>query len=59
MRFIKAFLEDETAASMVEYAILLALIAMAAIAIIFVLGETLEAAYQRTVDCFNDPPSCE
>lgn len=45
MKMIKKFFNDESGATMVEYAILVALIAVAAIAIIAVLGGQINTAF--------------
>lgn len=55
---IMKFLKDESGASMVEYAILVALISVAAIAIIAVLGTEINNAFQEVVDCIQTPATC-
>lgn len=45
---MQAFLSDESGASMVEYAILISLISIAAYAVIYALGLKLEAAYNSS-----------
>lgn len=47
MDVIRRLLRDESGATMVEYAILVALLSIAAIAIIFAVGAQLDAAYSR------------
>lgn len=49
-QLIQKFLKDESGATMVEYAILVALISIAAIAIIVVIGDRINAAFQRVQD---------
>lgn len=44
---IRPLLRDESGATMVEYAVLVALLSIAAIAIILVVGAQLDAAYSR------------
>lgn len=45
-RLIKQFIDDESGATMVEYAVLVALIAVAAIVIIATLGTQIDQAFQ-------------
>lgn len=47
MDVIRRLLRDEAGATMVEYAILVALLSIAAIVIIFAVGAQLDAAYSR------------
>lgn len=47
MDVIRQLLRDESGATMVEYAILVALLSIAAIVIIFAVGAQLDAAYSR------------
>ncbi len=47
MAMIKKFLSDESAATMVEYGIMIALIAAIAIAIIFIIGRKTSNAFQN------------
>ena len=47
MKMIKEFFNDESGATMVEYAILVALIAVAVIAIVTLLGIQLDAKFQE------------
>ncbi len=46
-QLIQKFLKDESGATMVEYAILVALISVAAITIIVFVGGQVEAAFQK------------
>ena len=45
----------QSGASMVEYAILVALISIAAIIIIFVLGQQINEVFTTVVNCIQDP----
>lgn len=47
---MKRFIEDESGATMVEYAILVALVSVVAIAVLLVLGPMIVAAFQSVVD---------
>ncbi len=47
---IRSFIDDESGATMVEYAVLVALIAVAAITIIATLGAQINAAFQEVSD---------
>lgn len=55
MNLIKQFLRDESGATMVEYAILVALISVAAIAIIVVVGAEVKAAFNDVKACMQNP----
>ena len=58
MNMIKQFLRDESGATMVEYAILVALISVAAIAIIVVVGTEVKNAFNDVKTCMQNPTSC-
>lgn len=45
---VQRFLRDESGATMVEYAILVSLISIAAYAVIYTLGVKLEASYNSS-----------
>lgn len=47
---MQRFLRDESGATMVEYAVLVALIAVAVIATVVLLGERIDAAFQSVID---------
>lgn len=47
------FFKDESGATMVEYAILVALISIAAIVIIAVLGNQINNTFNQVVRCIN------
>ena len=50
MTLIKRFLQEESGATMVEYAILVALLSIATIAILVVLAPLLRGAFQAVVN---------
>jgi pilus assembly protein Flp/PilA len=52
------FFKDESGATMVEYAILVALISIAAIVIIYFLGREIRNTFQQVLDCISNPTSC-
>ena len=54
MELIKNLYRDERAASMVEYALLLALIAVSAIGVLQVLGGQITAVFERTGDAIDE-----
>lgn len=56
-QLIQKFLRDESGATMVEYAILVALISIAAIAIIVVIGDRIQAAFQKVQDALPAAPA--
>jgi pilus assembly protein Flp/PilA len=58
VRSLKNFFFDESGATMVEYAILVALISVAAIAIIFLVGQEINTAFTRVLNCIKSPSSC-
>lgn len=47
---VQRFIRDESGATMVEYAVLVALIAVAVIATVVLLGERIDAAFQSVID---------
>lgn len=55
---IMSFINDESGATMVEYAILVALIAVAVIATVVILGGQINTAFQNVVTCLQDPAAC-
>lgn len=55
---VSRFLHDESGATMVEYAVLVALISVAAIAIIVLVGTEVKGAFQDVKDCLVTPSSC-
>jgi len=48
---------DESGATMVEYGILVALIAIAVATIVFLLGEQMKAVFNVVVTCIQSPNS--
>lgn len=54
MELIKNLYNDEQAASMAEYALLLALIAVAAIGVLQVLGGQITGVFQRAGDAIDE-----
>ena len=54
MAIFKLLLKDERAASMAEYALLLALIAVAAIGALQVLGGQVTGVFERTGDAIDE-----
>ena len=58
MKLMASFFRDESGATMVEYAILVALISIAAIVIIFFLGREIRNTFQQVLDCISTPASC-
>ena len=52
------FFKDESGATMVEYAILVALISVAAIVIIYFLGLEIRQAFNQVLDCLKTPSTC-
>lgn len=55
---INKFFKDESGATMVEYAILVALISVAAIVIIFYLGGQIRETFNQVLQCIVAPSSC-
>ena len=58
MNMIKQFFNDESGATMVEYAILVALIAVAVIAIVTLLGAQLDAKFNEVCTALNNGTAC-
>lgn len=55
MEMIKRFFNDESGATMVEYAILVALLAIAVAVIIIALSTELNNTFQSVINCLADP----
>jgi pilus assembly protein Flp/PilA len=53
MNMIKKFFKDESGATMVEYAILVALIAIAVIATVMGVATALNDNFQKVIDCLT------
>ena len=58
MEMIKKFFNDESGASIVEYAILVALIAVAVIAVVTLLGKQISAEFAEICKKLNDNTTC-
>ena len=58
MTLVKKFLRDESGATMVEYAILVALISVAAIVIIAAVGTQVNNAFTEVRDCLTNSANC-
>lgn len=58
MEMIKRFFKDESGATMVEYAVLVALIAMASIGMIYILGGQINTNFANIKDCLKDAKTC-
>ncbi len=57
---ITRFLQEEEGATMVEYAIMVALIAVVAIAAVVLIGTETDKAFDAVGNCLTDPaPGCE
>lgn len=59
MEMIKRFFKDESGATMVEYAVLVALIAVAVIAIVYSLGGEINTKFEEIRDCIKTPADCD
>ncbi|MCK5003096.1 MAG: Flp family type IVb pilin [Gammaproteobacteria bacterium] len=59
MNMIKQFFNDESGATMVEYAIMAAFLAIAVAVIVVTLQLALTDAFEKVVDCFDGTdPTC-
>lgn len=58
MNMLKKFFKDESGATMVEYAIMVALIAIVAIAVIAVVGQQVDNAFNTVAACLKDQTAC-
>jgi pilus assembly protein Flp/PilA len=54
-KLMLSFFRDESGATMVEYAILVALISIAAIVVIFTLGQQIRETFNQVVQCITNP----
>jgi pilus assembly protein Flp/PilA len=52
-KLFSKFLKDESGATMVEYALLVALVSVAAVAVIVLLGPLITAAFQAVVNAMT------
>lgn len=57
-KLVQKFLNDESGATMVEYAILVALISIAAIVIIAAVGQQVNTAFNDVQTCLANPTAC-
>lgn len=55
---IKKFYKDESGATIVEYGLLVALIAAAVAATVYLLGGELNILFSEIKDCISDPSTC-
>lgn len=55
---VAGFIREEEGASAVEYGVLVALIAVAVIAVVYLVGQQLNTAFQSVVDCLKAPATC-
>lgn len=55
---IKKFYNDESGATMVEYALMVALIAVAVAVIVFALGQEMNTLFSEVKDCIASPSTC-
>ena len=58
MKMIKQFFNDESGATMVEYAIMVALIAIVSIIIITAVGEIVRDAFQDVCKAIDSTAAC-
>lgn len=54
----RRFLCDEEGVTAVEYGLIAALIALAVIATVYLIGQELSKAFQSILDCLKTPTSC-
>lgn len=57
-KLVQKFMNDESGATMVEYAILVALISIAAIVIIAAVGTQVNTAFTEVRNCLQNPQAC-
>lgn len=58
MKLMADFFRDESGATMVEYAILVALISIAAIIIIYTLGQQINNTFDKVYQCIVANGTC-
>lgn len=58
MEIIKKFFKEESGASLVEYALLVALIAVAVIVTVWAIGIAMNNQFANIRDCIQDPANC-
>jgi Flp pilus assembly pilin Flp len=52
---MKAFGRDESGAAMVEYAVILVVVALVGGATLYLMGEAIEQQFSAVKDCISDP----
>ena len=57
MEMIKNFFKEEDGATVVEYALIVALIAVAVAATVYLLGQEVDARFNEVKTCIEDPSS--
>jgi pilus assembly protein Flp/PilA len=55
---VRQFVRNERAATMVEYALMVALIALVCVAAVKLVGDGANTAFDNTQLCINDPSKC-
>jgi pilus assembly protein Flp/PilA len=58
MEMIKNFFKEEDGATVVEYALIVALIAVAVAATVWVLGGVINEKFEEVKDCIQTPSTC-
>jgi pilus assembly protein Flp/PilA len=58
IKLIKKFYNDESGATMVEYALMVALIAVAVAAIVYLLGNEMSTLFSDIKACIGDTTTC-
>ena len=58
MNIVKQFFNDESAATMVEYGIMIALLAIAVATTVVLLSTEIKNTFKHIVDCLKDSASC-
>lgn len=57
LKLIKSFYNDESGATMVEYAIMVALIAIAVAAVVILLSAQMNSMFNTVINCLSSPSS--
>jgi pilus assembly protein Flp/PilA len=58
MRYLRYLLKDEKGVTMIEYALIAALMAVAIIAALTAFGDTLSSVFDNIGKCLSDPSNC-
>ena len=58
LKLIKRFYNDESGATMVEYALIVALIAIAVAATVLLLGQEMNTLFNEVRECIADTSTC-